>query len=113
MYQKLLSELSSPGRRGVNLPSTDVPGAPVQEIIPSYARRKSPLRLPEVSEVEVVRHVTTLSQLNMSVDTHFYPLGSCTIKYNPKINDELAKIHRFAEVHPYEPEPLMQGILQL
>ena len=113
MYQKLLSELSSPGRRGVNLPSSDVPNVSVEEIIPSYARRKSPLKLPEVSEVEVVRHFTTLSQLNMSVDTHFYPLGSCTMKYNPKINDELAKIHRFTEVHPYQPEELMQGLLQL
>jgi glycine dehydrogenase subunit 2 len=113
MYQKLLSELSSSGRRGVSLPPPDVPVQKVEEMIPSFSRRKSAPRLPEISEIDAVRHFTNLSQKNMSVDTNFYPLGSCTMKYNPKINDELAKIHRFAEVHPYEPQEITQGLLQL
>lgn len=113
MDTKLLCELSSPGRTGVALPAADVPAKRLKGYIPSHLRRKIPLRLPEVSEVDAVRHFTNLSQKNMSVDTNFYPLGSCTMKYNPKINDELAKIHRFAEVHPYQPQETIQGLLQL
>lgn len=113
MYQKLLNELSSPGRKGVSLPTPEVPLQKLEQCLPDHARRKMPPRLPEISELDAVRHFTNLSQENMSVDTHFYPLGSCTMKYNPKINDELAKIHRFSEVHPYEPEVLIQGLLQL
>ena len=113
MDTKLLCELSSPGRAGFALPAADVPAEHLEGYIPPHLRRKITLRLPEVSEVDAVRHFTNLSQKNMSVDTHFYPLGSCTMKYNPKINDELARIHRFSEVHPYQPEELIQGILQL
>lgn len=113
MDTKLLCELSSPGRAGVALPAVDVPAERLEGCIPPHLRRKIALRLPEVSEADAVRHFTNLSQKNMSVDTHFYPLGSCTMKYNPKINDELARIHRFSEVHPYEPEEIIQGLLQL
>jgi glycine dehydrogenase subunit 2 len=72
-----------------------------------------PPPLPEVAEPDVVRHFTNLSTLNMSVDTHFYPLGSCTMKYNPKRNERLSALPGFADLHPYQPEDTVQGMLQL
>ena len=73
----------------------------------------APPALPELSEPQVVRHFTNLSQLNMSVDTHFYPLGSCTMKYNPKRNERVARMPGFADLHPYQPEATLQGMLQV
>lgn len=113
MLEKLIFELSSPGRKGYSLPDCDVAEKDVREMLPERFLRKSPPELPEVSELDVVRHFTRLSQLNYSVDTHFYPLGSCTMKYNPKINDTLASIEGFAQLHPYQSESHCQGILQL
>jgi glycine dehydrogenase subunit 2 len=110
---KLLFELSESGRRAHRLPACDVPERPVGELLPAAALASKPPALPELSEPQVVRHFANLSQLNMSVDTHFYPLGSCTMKYNPKRNERVARMPGFADVHPYQPEETLQGMLQL
>ena len=109
----LLFELSSPGKGGHHLPPPDVPQRPLEELLPATAIAAQPPDLPEVSEPEIVRHYTNLSTLNMSVDTHFYPLGSCTMKHNPKRHERLANLPGFASVHPYQPESTLQGILQV
>ena len=109
----LLFELSKSGRRGATLPACDVPAASVRELLPAAALASSPPPLPEVTEPEVVRHFTNLSTLNMSVDTHFYPLGSCTMKYNSKRNERLAGLAGLADLHPHQPEETIQGMLQL
>jgi len=96
------------GRTGVNLPQKDVPG---RGKIPSKYRRQKPAGLPEVSELDVVRHFTKLSQLNFSIDTHFYPLGSCTMKYNPKFCEKLANLEGFSQLHPLLPQLLLGGML--
>src|ERR671914_50612 len=107
--KKLLMERSIPGRVGVIAPPLDVPAQP----LPDAALLRSDLDLPEVSEPEVVQYFTGLSQLNFSIDTHFYPLGSCTMKYNPKINDEMAFLPGFANIHPLQPQEASQGALKL
>ena len=84
-YDKLIFELSKPGRSGYSLPECEFPVSDVA--VPQALARESELPLPQVSEVDVVRHYTNLSQMNFGVDTGFYPLGSCTMKYNPKINE--------------------------
>ncbi len=108
MTEPLLFELSTPGRRGYTLPALDVPASALPD---DFAREDLPL--PEVSEVEIVRHFTRLSQLNVGVDTVFYPLGSCTMKYNPKINDAAASLPGFTRLHPYQDERSVQGALRL
>jgi len=108
MDEPLLFELSSPGRTGFSLPECDVPETPLPE-----DRVRDDLSLPEVSERDLIRHFTRLSQLNFSVDTGFYPLGSCTMKYNPKVNEEMARLPGFAHIHPYQDEGLVQGALRL
>jgi glycine dehydrogenase subunit 2 len=110
---KLLFELSETGRRAHRLPPCDVPERPVDNLLPSSALAAAPPALPELSEPQVVRHFVNLSQLNMSVDTNFYPLGSCTMKYNPKRNERVARMPGFADLHPYQPEESLQGMLQL
>ena len=110
---KLLFELSRPGRRGARVPECDVPTIPLEELIPAAARSLQPLSLPEVAEADVVRHFTNLSTLNMSVDSHFYPLGSCTMKYNSKRNERMAGLAGLAHLHPYQPPSTLQGMLQL
>jgi glycine dehydrogenase subunit 2 len=110
---KLLFELSEPGRRSHRLPPCDVPERPVDKLLPSSTLAAAPPALPELSEPQVVRHFVNLSQLNMSVDTNFYPLGSCTMKYNPKRNERVARMPGFADLHPYQPEESLQGMLQL
>ena len=107
--EKLLMERSVPGRVGSVLPGLDVPAQP----LPDAALLRDELPLPEVSEPEVVQYFTGLSQLNFSIDTHFYPLGSCTMKYNPKINDEMAFQPGFAGIHPLQPIEQSQGALEL
>jgi glycine dehydrogenase subunit 2 len=107
--EPLLSELSVPGRAGHRLPELDVPRAP----LPSDEWVRAELRLPELSELDVVRHFTRLSQLNYAVDTGFYPLGSCTMKYNPKVDDEMARLAGFSGLHPYQPVETVQGALRL
>ena len=110
---QLLFELSKPGRRSARLPACDVPELAPAELLPAEALADRPPPLPEVAEPEVIRHFTNLSQLNMSVDTHFYPLGSCTMKHNPKRNERLAALPGLADVHPYQPDETVQGMLQL
>jgi glycine dehydrogenase subunit 2 len=110
---KLLFELSEAGRRSHRLPACDVPERPAAELLPATALAAAPPALPELSEPQVVRHFANLSQLNMSVDTNFYPLGSCTMKYNPKRNERVARMPGFADLHPYQPEETLQGMLQL
>lgn len=109
----LIFERGAAGRVGYSLPESDVPDAPLDAVIPSSHRRTRPAALPEVSELDVVRHYTALSHRNFSIDEGFYPLGSCTMKYNPKINEDAARHPGFARLHPYAPEDLAQGALQL
>jgi glycine dehydrogenase subunit 2 len=108
-----LFELSQPGRRATRLPASDVPARLLGDLLPSSAVAASPPPLPELSEPEVVRHFTNLSTLNMSVDTHFYPLGSCTMKHNSKRNERLAALPGIADLHPYQPDATIQGLLEL
>ncbi len=111
--EPLIFELSREGRTGVSLPSCDVPEIPLGDLIPQEFLRDKEPELPEVSEVDVVRHFTRLSSFNHGVDTGFYPLGSCTMKYNPKVNEKLARLPGFSQIHPYQPEELTQGALGL
>src|SRR5689334_16429842 len=109
----LIFELSKTGRRGATLPECDCPAPPAEKLLPADAISSEPPPLPEVAEPEVVRHFTNLSTLNMSVDTHFYPLGSCTMKYNSKRNERMAALPGIADLHPLQPEDTIQGLLQL
>src|SRR4029078_13520066 len=109
----LLFELSKPGRRAARLPACDVPTPPAEKLLPADAISDQLPPLPEVAEPEVVRHFTNLSTLNMSVDTHVYPLGSCTMKYNSKRNERMAALPGVADLHPLQPEDTIQWLLQL
>ena len=108
--QPTLAELSRPGRGSTKVPH---PPADALDRIPAEQRRARPLGLPELNEPEVIRHFVNLSHLNYSVDTGFYPLGSCTMKYNPKINEWAARLPGFAALHPLAPDALAQGTLEL
>lgn len=109
-YEPPIFELSSPGKQGVILPNLDVPAADVPT---NLLRQDNLAALPELSEPEVIRHFTRISQRNFCVDTGMYPLGSCTMKYNPKINEEAARLPGFATAHPLQSESLSQGALRL
>jgi glycine dehydrogenase subunit 2 len=109
----LLFESSRPGRATAILPDSDVPDRPLASIIPQAHLSSAPPSLPELGELDVVRHYTNLSTLNMSIDANFYPLGSCTMKYNPKRNERLAALPGFAAQHPYQDEATLQGLLEL
>lgn len=113
MAEPLIFQLSSPGRKGITLPEFDVPYVEPENLIGKDLISNEAPFLPEVSEPEVVRHFIRLSQKNYSVDTGLYPLGSCTMKYNPKINEAAAKQEGFANLHPYEPFEFVQGALQV
>ena len=104
-----LKERSRPGRRAWTFPPLDVPEA---DLSPPQ-RRATPAALPEVSEVDVVRHFTRLSQINYGIDTGFYPLGSCSMKYNPKVAEVVAGLPGFQRLHPHQPEDTVQGALEL
>ncbi|HSP55402.1 MAG TPA: aminotransferase class V-fold PLP-dependent enzyme, partial [Dehalococcoidia bacterium] len=104
---RLTFDRSQPGRVGVLLPALDVPEA---EALPAEFLR-SELRLPEMAQNEIIRYFLGLSRMNYSVDTGFYPLGSCTMKYNPKINEDIARLAGFGNVHPSQPEETVQGAL--
>ena len=108
MTEPTIYELSSPGRTGVTFPAPDVPLAK----LPENLLRKD-LPLPELAEVDVVRHYVALSKYNYSVDDGLYPLGSCTMKYNPKINEDTARLPGFAFTHPLQPIETVQGNLAL
>jgi len=105
-YDKLIFEHSKEGKQAYSLPRNRFPKA---EFLPSGLLRNEKPALPEVSEIDVVRHYTNLSQMNFGVDTGFYPLGSCTMKYNPKINEEIASMPGFAALHPLQPEETVRG----
>jgi len=109
-YDKLIFELSRPGRSAFSLPES-LGTSCKPEMLPASLRRESPLGLPEVCETDVVRHYTNLSQMNFGVDTGFYPLGSCTMKYNPKINEEIAAMPGFTGLHPLQPASTVKGAL--
>jgi len=111
--EPLIFERSVPGRRGYRYPSPNLSTEQVREWVPDEQLRRENPPLPEVAELDVVRHFTRLSQLNFSVDTNFYPLGSCTMKYNPKLNDRIASWSRFAQMHPLQPTGTTQGLLRL
>jgi len=111
--EPLIFELSRAGRTAYSLPKLDVPAVDPASVLPKSLVRQEAPDLPEVSEVDVVRHFTRMSQRNHGVDIDFYPLGSCTMKYNPKINEEVVAFPGFAAIHPYEPEELVQGALEL
>lgn len=110
---QLLFELSYPGRRGAVFPASDVPDQPLDTMLPAEYRSAEPPPLPELTEPEVIRHFVNLSTKNMSVDTHFYPLGSCTMKYNPKRHERLASLPGIVDLHPYQHEQDAQGMLEL
>ncbi|GAB6173536.1 aminomethyl-transferring glycine dehydrogenase subunit GcvPB [Paradesulfitobacterium aromaticivorans] len=113
ILEPLIFDLSAEGRTAVSLPACDVPQEAVETLVPAaYLRAQEP-ELPQVSEIDAVRHFTRLSTFNHGVDSGFYPLGSCTMKYNPKVNEALARLSGFATIHPYQPENLTQGALQL
>jgi len=105
---RLIFDKSVPGRRGVRLPQPDVSDEP--RIAPELCRA-APADLPEVSELDAVRHFTRLSQSNFSIDTHFYPLGSCTMKYNPKLGEQVARMEGFSDLHPVLPQLPGGGLL--
>lgn len=109
----LIFEASRPGRRGSSLPPPDVSTKPLKGLVPERFLRKIPPDLPEVSELQTVRHYTWLSRRNFSVDTHFYPLGSCTMKYNPKVNEAVAALVGFRDLHPLQDPSQAQGFLQV
>ncbi|WFD08907.1 aminomethyl-transferring glycine dehydrogenase subunit GcvPB [Tepidibacter hydrothermalis] len=112
-YDSLIFEISKAGRRAYKLPKNDVPHKDLSNIVPSEFLNKEELDLPEVSELDVVRHFTNLSNKNYGVDTGFYPLGSCTMKYNPKINEDVAGMQNLTRIHPYQPESTVQGSLEV
>lgn len=110
LYGKLVFELSHPGRRALKIDSNNCPEAAP---LPASLVRTQPLELPEVDEPTLVRHYHNMSTNNFGVDTGFYPLGSCTMKYNPRINEEMASHRLFAGLHPYQPESTVQGALEV
>lgn len=111
MEEKLIKDYSSPGRKGYSLPPLEVEESNFKGEISHYLRED--LELPEVSEVDVIRHYTALSELNYGVDSGIYPLGSCTMKYNPKRNERVARIADLTNIHPYQPEEQLQGSLEI
>lgn len=110
---RLIFEKSVSGKRAWLLPDSAVPNCPVSRSVKSDQLRKTPINLPELSEIDIVRHYTQLSNRNHGVDSGFYPLGSCTMKYNPKINEDLAVLPEFQSQHPLIPDQIAQGTLSL
>jgi len=108
-----LFDLGSPGRKAYSLPSSAIPDPDLVTLLPPDEIRGPVDHLPELTELDVVRHFTRLSQWNFSIDSNFYPLGSCTMKYNPRLNEDMARLPGLSQHHPYVPEALSQGSLQL
>src|ERR1700760_4144396 len=110
--EKLSFEISSPGKKAYRMPPLDVPEGDPAELLGAAARGDLGL-MPELSEIEIIRHFTRLSTWNYAIDLGMYPLGSCTMKYNPRVNEFVSRIEGIAEAHPYQPEHLSQGVLQI
>src|ERR1700719_268611 len=108
----LIFEKSSPGKAAWKLAPLDVPEVDTAALL-GAAERKDLGNMPEVSEIEIIRHFTRLSTWNYAIDLGMYPLGSCTMKYNPRVNEFVARIEGLAEAHPYRPESLAQGVLDV
>ncbi|MGM9997987.1 MAG: aminomethyl-transferring glycine dehydrogenase subunit GcvPB [Candidatus Bruticola sp.] len=113
MTSKTIFEKSHPGRLGTMPPESNCPAINITEVVPDNMLRQEALELPELSELEVMRHFVGLSQKNYSVDTQFYPLGSCTMKYNPRVNETAASLPGFTDLHPLSECEHAQGALQL
>src|SRR5207244_12148791 len=111
--EPLLFELSSPGKKGYQLPELDVPAVDAKAALGATNVREEIEDFPEVSEVEAIRHFTRLSTWNYAIDLGMYPLGSCTMKYNPRINEAVARTEGLAWGHPYQPEQLSQGAMEV
>nr|WP_312577806.1 aminomethyl-transferring glycine dehydrogenase subunit GcvPB [Sedimentibacter sp.] len=111
--KSLIFEMSKNGHKAYSLPECDVPVIEIDNLIDKKFQRKETLELPEVSELDAVRHFTQLSLRNHGVDSGFYPLGSCTMKYNPKVNELVARFDGFTKIHPYQPARTVQGALEL
>jgi len=109
----LIFEKSAPGKRGIELPPSDVPAIDVQALLGPDSARDEVEGFPEVSEIEVIRHFTRLSTWNYAIDLGMYPLGSCTMKYNPRVNEHVARLEGLATEHPYQPQELAQGCLRI
>jgi glycine dehydrogenase subunit 2 len=109
----LLFEMSHPGRRAHRLPACDVPTRPAEELLPATAQAAAPPPLPEIGEIDLIRHYVNLSTRNMAIDTNFYPLGSCTMKYNPKRHERLTALPGLANVHPMQSDASCQGMLAI
>lgn len=112
-YDNLLIDISKKGRKAYSLPKLDIEDILLTDMVDADLLKETELRLPEISEVDLIRHYTNLSNKNFGVDTGFYPLGSCTMKYNPKINEDMASNPNFTEIHPYQPVDTVQGSLEL
>ncbi|WP_045516047.1 aminomethyl-transferring glycine dehydrogenase subunit GcvPB [Neobacillus niacini] len=112
-YNNLIFEISRQGRVGSSLPASDVEHVDINDKLPKHLIRDLPAELPEVSELQLVRHYTALSNKNHGIDNGFYPLGSCTMKYNPKINEDVARLEGFSRIHPYQPTETVQGALEV
>ncbi|MDO4798961.1 MAG: aminomethyl-transferring glycine dehydrogenase subunit GcvPB [Bacillota bacterium] len=112
-YEKMIFDLSVEGRKAYSLPELDVPAVQPDQMIPAGLLRSEGPDFPEVFELDVIRHYTNLSQKNFGIDTGFYPLGSCTMKYNPKINEQMARLDGFVNLHPRQDESTVQGALRL
>ena len=108
----LIFEKSSPGKKGYRLPPLDVPEVDYKKAL-GGAARKDLGNMPEVSEMEIIRHFTRLSTWNYAIDLGMYPLGSCTMKYNARVNEVVARLGGLAEAHPYQPEKISQGALRI
>src|SRR4051812_7995426 len=111
--EDLIFESSSPGKIGYQLPPLDVPEVDPVEALGAFNVRATIQDFPEVSEVEVIRHFTRLSTWNYAIDLGMYPLGSCTMKYNPRVNEVVARLEGIANGHPYQPERASQGALRI
>ena len=109
----LIFEKSAPGKRGIELPPLDVPAVDAKSVLGADYLRDGVDGFPEVSEIEVIRHFTRLSTWNYAIDLGMYPLGSCTMKYNPRVNEFIARLDGIATEHPYQPQELSQGCLKI
>ena len=110
---KLIFEKSVPGRDGYSLPEDQFPKMNIKDFLPEKYLTKDKKNLSEVSEVDVIRHFTKLSKFNYGVDDGLYPLGSCTMKYNPRINEKMASLTNFTYAHPFSSPDMVQGSLEL